>query len=223
MQNNEFEKQVRKKMEELKLNPSVKVWDKVAAALPKEKNRRWLLFLGLFAVISTTTLLLITNGHAPEKIIGANTQKDNVINIDETKKDNSIYLQKNESLTSQNLTTTIPADNKIASPDPANNINTSNKPSINKVNNTAIAVGAQYPLDKKGNNKTDPGKHKADRHYQNARGGETLILKHHDIDRRFSLIIFPRNADEQGNYGIDQDQRNKGRVQPTGLWPFAQN
>ena len=45
MQENEFEKQVRQKTGELKLNPSDAVWQKIELRIKKEKRRRWALFL----------------------------------------------------------------------------------------------------------------------------------------------------------------------------------
>jgi hypothetical protein len=50
MQNREFENKVQGKMDELKLTPTDAVWDKVEASLPKEKKRRWVIFILLFAV-----------------------------------------------------------------------------------------------------------------------------------------------------------------------------
>jgi cbb3-type cytochrome oxidase subunit 3 len=52
MSNSEFEKQVKQKMEELKLSPDAAVWDKVEASLPEVKKRRWLLLLIFFTLIS---------------------------------------------------------------------------------------------------------------------------------------------------------------------------
>ena len=43
MQENEFEKQLQQKMEELKITPSDAVWQKIEPQIRKEKRRRWLL------------------------------------------------------------------------------------------------------------------------------------------------------------------------------------
>jgi len=51
MAENEFEKQVQRKIEELKLNPSGEVWKNVEVQIRKEKKRRWLLLLLLFLFI----------------------------------------------------------------------------------------------------------------------------------------------------------------------------
>src|SRR4051812_1738250 len=45
MQDNEFEKQVHKKMEELKLPPSEAVWNRVEATLQEKRRRRGLLWV----------------------------------------------------------------------------------------------------------------------------------------------------------------------------------
>ena len=53
MQENEFEKRVQQKMDELKIAPSDAVWQKIEPQIRKEKRRRWLLiflpvmFIGL--------------------------------------------------------------------------------------------------------------------------------------------------------------------------------
>ncbi len=51
MQEQNFEKQVRRKMDELSLSPSAPVWNKVEEQIRKKKDRRrivlWLLPLGL--------------------------------------------------------------------------------------------------------------------------------------------------------------------------------
>jgi hypothetical protein len=49
---NEFEKQVQQKMEELKLVPSEPVWQKVEMQIRKEKDRRRMIFwIPLFAIL----------------------------------------------------------------------------------------------------------------------------------------------------------------------------
>ncbi len=53
MQENEFEKKVREKMEGLHLAPGEEVWEKVSAGIYKEKRkRRFLIFLFAFALLS---------------------------------------------------------------------------------------------------------------------------------------------------------------------------
>ena len=59
MQNSEFEKKMQQKMEELKLSPADNVWDKIEAGLPPEKKpRRWMIFILLFAGLTTGALIL---------------------------------------------------------------------------------------------------------------------------------------------------------------------
>ena len=60
MQNSEFEKNVQQKMEELKLAPADAVWKKIAARLPEEKKgRRWIIFILLFAVLATGSIIFL--------------------------------------------------------------------------------------------------------------------------------------------------------------------
>jgi hypothetical protein len=64
MQENEFEKQVQQKMEDLKLQPSDAVWNKIEPQIKKDERRRWaiillpILFIGLlyggYSVIKTS-------------------------------------------------------------------------------------------------------------------------------------------------------------------------
>lgn len=53
MEENKFEKQVRQKMDELKLNPSGSVWEHIKIRIEKRKSRRWelLIFFFLFALL----------------------------------------------------------------------------------------------------------------------------------------------------------------------------
>lgn len=59
MQENNFEKQVRQKMDGLKLNPSEELWQKVAGGIKKDKHNRWLLAILLLLFISVATGLII--------------------------------------------------------------------------------------------------------------------------------------------------------------------
>lgn len=52
MEGNKFEKQVQMEMDELKLQPSDAVWKKIESQIRKKKDRRWILFMLLFAVIA---------------------------------------------------------------------------------------------------------------------------------------------------------------------------
>lgn len=59
MQNHEFEKEMQQKMEELKLTPADAVWEKVEAGLPPEKKRRpWVIFILLFCVLVSGSILM---------------------------------------------------------------------------------------------------------------------------------------------------------------------
>ncbi|MEP6674542.1 MAG: porin family protein [Ferruginibacter sp.] len=71
MQNNDFEKQVRQSMDELRLAPDDAVWEKVAASLPGERKRRWLIWFFLLAFLAGGLLIFETNKEskkAPENI-----------------------------------------------------------------------------------------------------------------------------------------------------------
>ena len=67
MQNSEFEKNIQQKMEELKLAPADAVWQKVEAELPKEKKRRWIVFLLLFAGLAAGSFLFMNQYKSGDK------------------------------------------------------------------------------------------------------------------------------------------------------------
>lgn len=70
MQNSEFEKNVQQKMEELKLAPADAVWKKIAARLPEEKKgRRWIIFILLFAVLATGSIIFLNKFKSNDKKI----------------------------------------------------------------------------------------------------------------------------------------------------------
>lgn len=52
MQENEFEKQVQQKMDELKLHPSETVWPKIESQIKKEKRRRWGVIIFVVIIIA---------------------------------------------------------------------------------------------------------------------------------------------------------------------------
>ncbi len=59
MHNNEFEKQVQQKMEELKLTPRDAVWENVEASLPEKNKRRWLLWLFSIVIVGTAIVFFL--------------------------------------------------------------------------------------------------------------------------------------------------------------------
>ncbi len=69
MQNSEFEKKVQQKMGELKLTPADAVWQKVEAELPREKKRRWIVFLLLFSGLAAGSFLFINKNNKEDKKI----------------------------------------------------------------------------------------------------------------------------------------------------------
>jgi hypothetical protein len=52
MADKSFEQRVKEELGSLKMRPDGEVWVKVEAALHKEKKRRWLVWLFLFAALS---------------------------------------------------------------------------------------------------------------------------------------------------------------------------
>ena len=96
MQNNEFEKRVQQKMEELKLTPTDAVWEKVAAGLPVEKKpRRWVIFFLLFGLLAVSSLVWFNNFDTRDKnsfqtaAVSKNKDFKNTIAQEEEKKDKS--------------------------------------------------------------------------------------------------------------------------------------
>ena len=114
MQNSNFEKQIHRKMEELKLFPSAGVWDKLEAALPKEKKRRRLIFFLLFAALSTGTFVWLNKDHDQVKNISQLEQPGNKIAANEGKINNNAEPQKNEINNSTGPGTTKAENNLIS-------------------------------------------------------------------------------------------------------------
>ena len=138
MQNNEFEKQVQQKMDELKLIPSTEVWDNVEASLPKERKHRWVIFFLLFAATSTATLLWLNNDNPPVK----NTsqlplQKNNIAAIEQKSNDNA-QPQLNETKANPSLQTTEPAYNTGIPAPVDNTAKAINEPAVTKTTNNEI-------------------------------------------------------------------------------------
>lgn len=159
MQNDKFERQVQQKMDELKLMPSTSVWNKVEAALPKERKRRWVLFFLLFAAVSTTALLWLNKNNAPDKNTSQLAQQKNNEPVNTPINNDNAQLQLNEIKNNTGSSTTEPATNTTSNTaTPVTTINTSktNTPAVAKVNDNTIAVN------KTGDNKTAPVKNTAE-------------------------------------------------------------
>ena len=80
MEENKFERQVRQKMDELKINPSDSVWENVKSGIEKRKNRKWafLILFFLFALLLTGGYWLYNTNHSIfiEKEISNNIKKE---------------------------------------------------------------------------------------------------------------------------------------------------
>lgn len=83
MQEQNFEKQVKQKMEELSLTPSVPVWKKVEEQIRKKRERRWLLFWLPFAVLLLAGGVWLTTGNFKSNTT-AKTNKEQENNIRNT-------------------------------------------------------------------------------------------------------------------------------------------
>ncbi len=112
MPDNEFEKQVQQKMDELQLRPSGQVWEEVEKRIRKEKKRRVVFFwLPLLALLlaggGITTLVLMNNRAAPKITVRENekqttTQPGDNQPIPETEnKQNNIGTTENKTIQQQ--------------------------------------------------------------------------------------------------------------------------
>ncbi len=78
MKENNFEKQVQQKMDELKLNPSEEVWQKVSVAIAKGKNvRRIFAIVFLFLLLISSGIFITWNLTSGGKINNAVLEKNN--------------------------------------------------------------------------------------------------------------------------------------------------
>jgi hypothetical protein len=99
---NEFEKQVQQKMEELKLVPSEPVWQKVEMQIRKKKDRRRLVFwIPLFALLLGGGLWFVIDQYSNN--ISYNKSNDKKID-QQTQKQNSA-VQREQSITEQTINT----------------------------------------------------------------------------------------------------------------------
>jgi hypothetical protein len=122
MQENEFEKQVREKMEEFKIAPSSSVWDKVEQRIPKEKrHRRWIVFIFLFAGFTVWGYLIYNNYYnsgAIKNVVAKNQNDKTKNNLNDNKKNNeantsNIISQESSAQKKPEEKNTTIADNKI--------------------------------------------------------------------------------------------------------------
>ncbi len=111
MPENDFEKQVQQKMDELQLRPSAEVWEEVEKRIRKEKKRRWLM---LWFFIAGALLLggagwWLTNGNKKESA-------DNISVVQTTtieKNDDTAGSTKNEMVIDKKIENTINSKSEI--------------------------------------------------------------------------------------------------------------
>ncbi|MEO6218902.1 MAG: hypothetical protein ABIO81_00635, partial [Ginsengibacter sp.] len=124
MEENKFEKQVRQKMDELKLNPSDSVWEHVKGHIEKRKDRKWglLIFLLLFITALTGGYWFLNSpdhaGSKNKEAINTNTEKqiegqgvENKTNVREEKIVTS-QLATDQKETSNNSSEKVKGDTK---------------------------------------------------------------------------------------------------------------
>src|SRR5882672_5980406 len=108
---NEFEKNVRKEMDEFKLHPSEEVWPKVEERIREKKRKRRILFFILFSSIA-----LMLAGYGLYNFSG-NTRSEAQHKLSKGKRpndENKTGNSKNEELNKETITIkpSIPAENK---------------------------------------------------------------------------------------------------------------
>jgi len=88
MQANEFEKEVKERMDELQLYPSAGVWPEVEKRIRKEKKRRWVIFWWLLPLLlagGAGTWYLLNNKNRKDI-----AQQETSLTVPENKKENNI-------------------------------------------------------------------------------------------------------------------------------------
>ncbi|ANE52750.1 outer membrane beta-barrel protein [Flavisolibacter tropicus] len=100
MQEQNFEKQVQHKLEELSLTPSVPVWQKVEKEIREKKKRRRAIVFWLFPLLLGTgmfwgiKLLTTINDHQVSKIVTPNTQIENKQSLNPSNKESATNTEK---------------------------------------------------------------------------------------------------------------------------------
>jgi hypothetical protein len=90
MPENEFEKQVQQKIDELKFDPSAEVWENVAAAIAKRKKERWgLAIIFLTLLLIGTAIFILFNHSSNQRNDKFISDKNNPVEIDNAQKNNT--------------------------------------------------------------------------------------------------------------------------------------
>lgn len=115
MKENDFEKQVQQKMDELKIHPSGAVWQKIKGQIKKEKRRRWILFfipVVLIGILYSGYILLNRDNstHEDQQQLTKNLIKKNDLN--ENPKTSFDSVKTNQSITENNKPFTQPSITK---------------------------------------------------------------------------------------------------------------
>lgn len=104
MQENNFEKQVQQKMDELSLSPSAEVWQKLSVSIAKDTgNRRFFIILFLLLLLLSSTVYLIFNKQSNKEYQIASTKE----NVSNKLKNSSIPLTERNGIEFGNDTSSI--------------------------------------------------------------------------------------------------------------------
>lgn len=171
MEENKFEKQVRQKMDELKINPSDSVWENIKSGIEKRKERKWglLIFLLLLITALTGGYWFLNSPDLPnsksKEAINTNIEKKikypgirNKNDVKEEKAETG-QLTTDQKELSNNLSEKVNDDNKnfTASREPINeNVKRKlfkKKTKGNLVATVASSEVATMPVDKEGNDR----------------------------------------------------------------------
>ena len=134
MAENEFEKNVRREMDEFRIHPSEEVWSGIEKRIRENKRRRRIIFFVLFSMIA-----LMVGGYAIYNFPGNKTRskaKDNLSEAIKSNDENKIENKKTEERNQETITIkpTIPAENS-------------------KTTNNTLVVAGQKPVSQQKVNK----------------------------------------------------------------------
>lgn len=132
MRENEFEKQVKQKMDELRLHPSEPVWLEIKSELIKKRRRRLLFFIPLFVLLMTGAYFTWVSGFS-KKQTSIVVERNDLANKKQNSTSTGIDNNKNEQpVESENRRNEITVDRKNQ-----NNVRI-NKPKDENKSNTSI-------------------------------------------------------------------------------------
>src|SRR5258705_762818 len=173
MQENDFEKNVQQRMDQLQLYPSAEVWPEIERRIRKERKRRWFILWFLFPALLTGAGLTIYFLTA--------TNKKNISNIRDQKQIEKPPVEKNN-------------ENTLVNDQPATTFISKDSSGTKKEILYVPGVSKETKLEKIENNKTSPVKNDQPViSFENDNGAKKKLSSNDKVEDQSSLITKTEN------------------------------